>query len=390
MSRKTTLLKIAIPVIIIATGIIIMRTLISTRPAPNRESKADPGVLVEIFTAVKEKTEIMVRGTGTVEAAQEITVIPQVSGRITYVAPHLNVGGFFDKNAVLFQIEDTDYRLALDRAISVRAKAEYDLATMESQALIARTEWDRINQNNDTPPNPLVLYEPQLKSARAALASASAQIEQAQLDLERTKIKAPFNARVRSENIDPGQYVRSGNSVAVLAGTDRAEIAVPLPLDDLRWLKIPRYGERQNGADAIVGLTIAGESYEWHGHVVRSTGEVDPKSRMMQIIVEIKDPYRLKEKKDLSTPALAAGTFVDVMIKGRMLKDVFIIPRAVFRDNATVWIMDKENMLRIKKVAPLRVEREKVIIGNGIKDGELIVKTNISGAADGMKLRPMN
>jgi RND family efflux transporter MFP subunit len=390
MSRKTTLLKIAIPVIIIATGIIIMRTLISTRPEPNREIKADPGILVEIFTAVKENTEIMVRGTGTVEAAQEITVIPQVSGRITYIAPHLDVGGFFEKDAVLFQIEDTDYRLALDRAISARAKAEYDLATMESQALIARTEWDRINQNNDTPPNPLVLYEPQLKSAKAALASASAQVGQAKLDLERTKIKAPFNARVRSENIDPGQYVRSGNSVAVLAGTDRAEIAVPLTLDDLRWLKVPRYGERQNGADATVGLTIAGESYGWHGHVVRSTGEVDTKSRMMQIIVEIKDPYRLKEKKDPSTPALAAGTFVDVIIKGRMLNDVFIIPRTAFRDNATVWIMDKENMLHIRKVVPLRVEREKVIIGKGINDGELIVKTNISGAADGMKLRPMN
>ena len=164
---------------------------------------------------------------------------------------------------------------------------------------------------------------------------------------------------------------------------------MPLTLNDLQWLDIPRHGERQNGAGASVHLHIGRNTYKWDGRVVRSTGEVDPRSRMMQLIVEIKDPYGLNKNKDTSHPALAAGTFVEVHIKGRTLKEVFIIPRTSFRDNATVWVMDKENKLRIKDVTPLRMEREKVIIGQGIAEGNMIIKTNISGAADGMKLRKM-
>jgi multidrug efflux pump subunit AcrA (membrane-fusion protein) len=353
MSRKTIFLKIAIPIIIIIVGIILMKALVSRRPAPNREVKTDPGILVRVLKAERENTEIIVKGAGTVESAQEVSIIPQVSGRIVYAAPDLDVGGFFDKDAILFEIEDTDYRLALERAMSARAKAEYELATIESQAQIARSEWERINKDNDPPPNPLVLYGPQLKSANASLASASAQVEQARLDLERTKIKAPFNARVRSENIESGQYVKSGSSVVLLAGTKTAEIAVPMPIDDLRWLKIPRRGKR------------------------------------MELIVEVKDPYGLKDKNNSMRPALAAGTFVDVHIKGRMLEDVLVIPRTALRDNSTVWIMDKENKLRIKTVVPLRMEKEKVIIAEGIDNSDMIVLTNISGAADSMKLRPM-
>jgi RND family efflux transporter MFP subunit len=389
MNRKNMFLKIAIPVIIIIAGFVIMKALISGRPEPAKEVRENPGILVEVFKAEKADTQVMVKGTGAVESAQEVTLIPQVSGRIVYAAPNLNVGGYFKKDAILFEIENTDYKLALERAKSAWAKAEYDLATIESQAQIARSEWDQINRDSSTPANPLVLYEPQLKSSRAALASASAQVEQAKLDLERTKIKAPFNARIRSENIDPGQYVKSGNSVAVLAGTDTAEIAVPLSLAELQWLEIPRHGERLNGADASVHLHISGNTYTWDGRVVRSTGEVNPKSRMMQLIVEIKDPYGLNKKKDTASPSLAAGTFVEVHIKGKTLKEVFIIPRTSLRDNRTIWVMDKENKLRIKNVTPLRMERENVIISKGIAEGDMIVKTNISGAADGMKLRRM-
>ena len=389
MNRKNIFLKIAVPVIIIIAGFVIMKTLISSRPEPAKEARENPGILVEVFEVERTDTHVMVKGTGTVESSQEVTLVPQVSGRIVYVAPTMNVGGFFEKNSILFEIEETDYKLALERAMSARAKAEYELATIESQAQIARSEWGIISKDSDTPANPLVLYEPQLKSSKAALASASAQVEQAKLDLERTKIKAPFNARVRAENIDPGQYVKSGNSVAVLAGTDTAEIALPLTLDDLQWLDIPRHGERQNGADAVVHLHIGGNTHKWDGRVVRSTGEVNPKSRMMQLIVEIKDPYGLNKKKDAASPSLAAGTFVEVHIKGKKLKEVFIIPRTSLRDNATVWVMDKENKLRIKDVTLLRMEKENVIISKGIAKGDMIVKTNISGAADGMKLRPI-
>jgi RND family efflux transporter MFP subunit len=389
MNTKTKLIKVGVPIILIVAGFIIMKALVSSHPTAVKHVKKDPGILVQVLKAEKKEAAMTVKGTGTVDAAQEISVIPQVSGVVVYKAPGLDVGGFFEKEAVLFRIENIDYRLALEQAQASKANAEYELAKIDGQAEIARSEWDQINRGNETPPNPLVLFEPQLKSSMAALASASAKVKQAELDLTRTEIRAPFNTRIKAENIEIGQYVRSGSSVAVLAGSDTAEIAVPLTAEQLRWMNVPRHGEKQNGADTQVSLNIGGTTYKWKGHVVRSTGEVDQKSRMMQIIVEIKDPYGLKANTN-GGPALAAGSFVKVVINGKQLKDVFIIPRSSFRDNSTIWTMDKESMLKIKKVKALRLERDRVIISEGIDNGDMIVLTNLSGAANGMKLRTTN
>jgi RND family efflux transporter MFP subunit len=380
------LLKTGIPVIVIIVGAVIMLALISRRPAPVREIKKEPGILVEVIRAERENRELIIKGTGTVEASEEVSVIPQVSGRVIYASPDLNVGGFFEAGEVLFEIESTDYELALEQARSAKANAEYELARIESQAQVARSEWELISKNSDTPPNPLVLYEPQLKSAKAELVSASARVEQAMIDLERTKVRSPFNARIRSESIDKGQYVQAGKEIALVAGTDSAEIAVPLQPDDLLWLNIPRQGERRKGADSLVLLNMGGVTYEWHGSVVRSTGEVDLKTRMMRVMVDVKDPYGL-EKESSTYPNLAAGSFVDVHIKGKVLEDVFILPRSAYRDNSTVWIMGNDGTLTIRGVTPVRIERENVIISQGIDEGELVIKTDISGAANGMKLR---
>ncbi|UCD35559.1 MAG: hypothetical protein JSU90_01640, partial [Nitrospiraceae bacterium] len=157
MSIKTTLVKIVLPVLIVAAGAGIMAILTASRPAPRTEAKTDQGILVEVMEAKQADTAVFVRGTGTVEAAREMSVIPQVSGVVTHVSPALKVGGFAGKDEVLFEIEDTDYRLALEQALSARANAEYTLATTESQARVARSEWEQLSEGNDTPPNPLAL-----------------------------------------------------------------------------------------------------------------------------------------------------------------------------------------------------------------------------------------
>jgi hypothetical protein len=138
---------------------------------------------------------------------------------------------------------------------------------------------------------------------------------------------------------------------------------------------------------ATVLLDIGDTSNKWNGHVVRSSGEIDAKTRMMHIIVEVNDPYGLNKNSRSGYSALASGSFVDVHISGKKLKDIFVIPRSSFRDNSTVWVMDKENRLNIIDVDVLKIERDRVIIGKGFNDGDMVILTNISGAAEGMKLR---
>ena len=189
MSKKKVFIQVAVPVIIILIGVVVMKMMVSGRQAPVKEVKADSGVLVDVLKAASQNLTVFIQGTGTVEASQEISIIPQVSGRVVSADPNLVVGGFFKKGDTLFELEDIDYKLALEQAESSKAKAEYDLATIESQARIARTEWEQLNRDSGTPPNPLVLYEPQLRSAKASLASASAMRQQAEINLDRTKIQ---------------------------------------------------------------------------------------------------------------------------------------------------------------------------------------------------------
>lgn len=387
MSRKTVLLKIALPIVVILAGFAGMQLMVHSRAAPKIEVKESRGVVVEVESVTKENLPVVVRGTGTVGARQEASITPQVSGRVTYLAPGFVVGGLFRKGDLLFRIEDTDYRLAIDRAKAALAKAEFDLATVEGQAHVARIEWERLHLAEKRDPSPLVLYEPQLKNARANVDSAKAALSQAELDLARTSVYAPFTCLVRSEEIDLGQYVTVGNRVATVAGTDAAEVVVPLPLEEMQWITIPRKGAEENGSKALVKLTVGDQVLAWKGRVVRSLGVVDPRGRMAQVVVAVADPYNLgrgggPERKDLEI-----GMFVDVEIIGKTLSGVFAVPRSALREGDTVWTMDDEGRLRVTPVTVVRRERDTVVLRDGFQEGDLVVLTNISGAAEGMKLR---
>ncbi len=381
---KEKIIKWVLPFIIILAGLGLLLLLGSRRAVSVKEVKKEMGALVHIINVVKANHQVVVEGTGTVQAAREITLVPEVSGLTTYVSPDFVAGGFVKKGEIMLEISDADYKSAVEQAKAKKVNAEYELSVTESRARIARAEWEKIANNTGKSPNPLVLHEPQMKNAGAALAAAEAALHQAQLELERTKIIAPFNCIVRSESVEPGQYVRAGSSIAVIAATDLAEIAVPLALEELRWLDIPIQAKGGKGSPAVVTVRVGEEAYQWNGHIVRSQQEVDEKTRMVKVVIEVKEPYKLSGSN--KKYPLAINTFAEVSIKGKTISGISI-PKTAFRENSTVWVMDNENKLRIRSVTPVRTERETVIIGDGLRPGDVVVNTNLSGAADGMKLR---
>jgi RND family efflux transporter MFP subunit len=375
------------PFIILMTGIGIMALMIANRAVPKKEERIMHGIPVYTLKVEKKNYEAIVAGTGIVQAAQEITIIPQVSGRVLSVSPSFVSGGFFKKGDLLFEVDDIDYRLALEQAKARLANAEYELSVAESRARVARLEWQRIEAGREESPNPLVLHEPQIKNAQAALASAQAVVKQAQLDLERTKFYAPFNCLVRLESVEIGQYLRTGTVVGSLIGTDTAEIVVPLPIEEISWLNIPKQAYGGIGSKAIIKLNVGEKILEWQGNIIRSIREVDPKSRMLSVVVGVKDPYGIASAKPAAS--LPVGAFVEGLFIGNTITNAVSIPPAAIRENSTVWIADADNMLRIAEVKVIRMEKQRVLISEGVNSGDSIVLTTITGAADGMKLRPL-
>ncbi len=387
MSKGNLLRKAGIPVVILAGAFAIAAIMVASREAPEKEHKLSPGPLVETIEVSAANHQVTVFATGTVQPRREANIAPQVEGKIVSVADQFIAGGYFSSGERMFEIEAVDYELALQTAESQLARAQYELASAEGQAEVAREEWRRLSNGDSGRPNPLVLHEPQLKNARAQLQAARAGVKRAGLNLERTKVSAPFNCRVRTENIDPGQFVRAGTTVAVLIGTDRAEVAVPLPLSDIRWLDVPSPVNGLEGSLAEVRITVEGKVYSWSGTVVRNLGVVDARGRMERVVVAVDDPYGLDNPGSRQFE-LTVGSFVEVRISGRTLKNVFRLPSSSLRQDNTVWLFNSvDSTLRIENVELLRREQETAVLGAGLSNGDMVVTTYLAGAADGLRLR---
>ena len=389
MGAKQKAIKILLPLLILAVGIVVMRGLILNRPASQNAPRVNPGALVEIISAAKLDKQLQIFGTGTVQAEQEVTITMQVNGLVDKVAPGFVAGGFFRKGDLFFAVESIDYELAVDRAKAALIKAENEITIIESKAVVARQEWERLKLDDQEEPNPLIVYEPQRQDARANRDAAIAALKQAELDLQRTRVVAPFNCLVRSEEVGLGKYARSGNNVAMIASVDAAEIIVPVPLDDLQWIRIPNRGSISKASQADVSLKVGDSEYKWQGKVVRSLGEVDPRSRMARLVVKVDDPYGLDERDHENKMSLELGMFVEVLFAGEVLTGVIEIPRTALRENSSVWVMDNDQKLRVQHVQIARLEKQSALIRAGLQDGDMVILTALPGGVDGMKLRPI-
>lgn len=384
MKMKRALL----PFLVIVIALVLTFVLVKSRKTPKPHEAPHLGPLVEVGTLTKANRQILVSGTGSAQSRYEVSITPQIKGRVSELSPQMVAGGTFLKGELLFAIEDVDFQLAIAHAQANLAQAELELLRNENLADLARKEWHSLNGESALEPNPLVVYEPQLKSARALRDAAQANVKQAELNLQRTRVFAPFDCYVRSEQLEIGQFLNAGAPVATVAGIDQIEIVVPLPLEEIVWLQVPRKGTKQRGSLAKVELQSGGRTFHWQGEITRSLGEIDPRNRMARVVVTVNDPFTEDTEKANLLNDLLPGMFVNVQILGEELSDIISVPRGAMHDNDTIWVIDDENRLHIREVDILRRERDEVLIRSGVDANEKIVLTNLSGAAEGMLLRP--
>jgi RND family efflux transporter MFP subunit len=307
-----------------------------------------------------------------------------VGGKVVEVSNALVNGGQFRKGDILLRIDPVDYQLAVTLAEAKVKDAESLLELAEEEAAAAREEWRLLHADDaraGKKPPALVAKEPQLAAAQAKLEADRADLRKAQLNLERTAIKAPFNGRVGEENVDVGQYVSPGQTLGTLYSTEAAEIAVPLEGEDLFWFDVPGFTSNDGvGSDAVVVADIAGKELSWPGKVVRTEGRLDERTRMINVVVQVEKPYAQK-------PPLIFGLFVKVVIQGRMVESAAIIPRAALHQDNEVWVMDDNGRLRFRQVDVARLQGDEVVVRSGLENGEILVTTPLKAVTDGMEVR---
>ncbi|NOZ78668.1 MAG: efflux RND transporter periplasmic adaptor subunit [Acidobacteria bacterium] len=374
--------RTAVPLLIIAGGIMLAVLLARSRTTPPREVTHNTGPLVAAVTVHKTTVPIVIPGNGTVRAKVSAQLVPQVGGRIIAMHPAMTAGGFFKAGETLVTIDPADYELAVEKAAAQVTGARVGLEIARANAEIARNEWNTLHPGQK-PPNPLVVKKPQLEQAEANLAAARAQLATARLNLARTRLSFPFDGRVVSKSADIGQYVGPGQPIGHVYGTAAVEIPVPLVDADLAWFDVPKPGAApESGARVDVTADFGGRRLHWTGHVVRTEGEIDIKTRMIHVVVEVLHPFH----RGSGTRSLLPGMFVTVAIHGRPLHEAVPIPRSAIHGGTSAWVV-RNHRLSIVPVHIARYDGDTALVTSGLDDGDVVVTSQLEIVTNGMLVR---
>lgn len=380
-------LKLFIPLLILAGAWAFFQYQIATRPQAKRKKPPQQARLVTVIEAQSQNMRAVLDNNimGPVIPAQRVTLMPEVSGLVLALDPVVIPGGFVQAGQTLLNIDPRDYQSIYDQRRSERARAYLNLKLELGNQKIAQQEYELLAQEISAEERELVLRQPHLASTEAALRAADAAVKKAQVDLERCRVAAPFNAVIERKHVDRGARVGPTSSLVTLAGTDRYWIDVKVRVDQLKWIRIPRGNERDGSVARIYDRATWGEDVYREGRVIRLLAGLETQGRLARLLVEVADPLALNEQAGQAPMLL--NSLVKVAIEGSELSGGFPLNYELLRDGDQVWIMTADKTLEIRPVTVSFRGREQVYVTSGLQAGDKIVVTDIAAPVVNMPLR---
>lgn len=372
--------NLVLPGLVILAALLSAALLYASRPVLEPQATEPVPTAIRVLPVLPGRVTLTVASQGSVTPRTESDLVPEVSGRVTWLSPDLVPGGWFEAGEPLLRLDDGDYRNQVVRARAAleRARAEAEHARFELERLEALRVRDLASESQT---------ENARRAARVAeanLADARASLAQAERDLARTEIRAPFSGLVRSKQVDVGQFVARGTPAARIYAADRVEVRLPVADDQLAYLDVPLGFRGQLPDDRAPRVRLfaefAGRRLEWAGRIRRMEAEIDRKSRMVLLVAEV-------DNREAETP-LTVGQFVNAEIEGRSVDDVVALPRAALRNGDRVLVVDAENRLRFRDVSILRLHEDDVLVRDGLEPGERVCISPLATVVDGMAVAP--
>lgn len=433
---KTGLKLIFITLPLVAIGVGFLAYTVINRPPPAQNTLSERATPVRVIIAATAPLPPRISGYGLARPSHVYEAIAQVGGATDYVNPLLRKGQFLPKGTVLLRLSQTDFNLAIAQARANIRSAEARLAELgvsqknqiaaleiEKKALeIKQSDLERLRQlvargaasqaamdagqaawlgqrqkvlNLE---NSLALLPTQRRVQTEQIAVYKASLSTAELNLERTTLRVPFDARVAEVSVETGQFVRIGQVTAVLDGVGSAEVEAQVSIADMiMLLKASRPDDDAAsavtplsfadtlgsfGLQASVNLRLDDLVLTWPAEVDRISDTIDLKSGTVGVIVRVDTAY--SAARPGKRPPLTKGMFVEVVLSGPPLNGI-IVPRNALRDG-TILVADKDNRLSMVPVTPRLVQGEVALITQGVDVGTRIVVSTPSPAIDDMLL----
>ena len=366
-----------LPLGLLVLAIVISLVLFNQRRPPAQQESPSSTLLVEVIDAYPQTIRYAVQSQGNVVPVNQTLLSARVSGTIASVSETFVVGGMVKKGDVLLVLESDDFVTDVKLAEAELARAEAALLEEIARGKVAETEWRSVKSG--VPPE-LGLRKPQRAREEANVAAARANVERAQRNLERTLVRAPFNALITQKNVDVGQFINVGATLATLFSTDKAQIRLPLTDSDLPYL----YDDITRN-EVVLTTSSSSNRAEWKARFVRTEGVLDSGKRVLYAIAEIEDPYNLLQ--DRTVAPLRFGQFAIASIAGKETSNIFKLPRSALGSRNDILLMTSEQTLDIRSVVVERRTSEFLYISDGLNVGEKVVISPVPNPYKGMPVR---
>ncbi len=353
-----------LPILILVFAILLAFVLkiAGNNFVPKSQNENLPKVKVQVVEV--KNVDVPIHTQGVVSPKTEINLSAEISGKVIEVTSKLASGKAFKKDDVLFKVDSSNYLLEITKVKAAVAKAKLNLTHAKSRGAKAL-----------------------LNEAKASLAATQASLKLARMQLEKTKVKAPFDGMVKDTDIGFGQFVTPGMPLARIYATDVAEVRLPLTDVQVGLVDIPADGTPNvELPDVEIAAIYAGKKYYWHGKIVRFESNVDERNRLQYVVAQIDNPF-IKDGSNPQRPILVSGLFVRAKLQGKKLMNVAAIPRRALRNNDSVLVINKEHRLKIRKVNVVFRGKELIFVDSGLQTGERVVLTSLDVVVDGMRVQ---
>ena len=350
-------------------------------PEAADQAQAQAAPLVSVAQVVYERVTEWDEFTGRLQAPQTVNLVPRVSGYIEQI--HFSEGALVQKGDLLVQIDPRPFAAEV-----ARLKAE--LQSAKSASVLADAEYSRAEKLSSQRAISAEVLDSRLarkQQTAATVASVSAALQRAELDLSYTSIRAPISGRVSYAQVTAGNYVNAGQSqLTSLVSTDK--MYAYFDVDEQTYLKYARLAQDGKRADTRdeaanpVYMALASEAGFNHiGHVDFVDNRIDAQTGTIRIRASFANAEN----------DLLPGLFARIRLVGSDSYDgVLIDEKAVGTDlnNKFVLVVNASNQLEYRAITLGEKVNGLRIVTDGLAATDKIVVNGLQRVRPNMQIEP--
>lgn len=428
------MLKIILPILMLAGAIFFGKYLLDTGPKAKKKPFVERLPVVEVQKLKTRDYTVSIKASGVVRAGIQTNLVAEVSGKIIKVSDKFLEGNYFKKGEVLLKIDSSNYENALaisqsDVAANQAAlsqlneeekstKRSYYLAqknlklgqkelsrlhNLWKKKLIARSAVDaeeqkinQLQQRLEESQGKLNSYKSRKLAIKAKINAALSRQKQERLNISRALIKAPYAGRVLQRNVDRDQFVGTGTSLGKIYATRYVYVDLPLSLNQYELLGISEGFENtnlkmQNHPKVSFSSTNSRNKSFWQGQIVRTSAALDVDSRQIKVIAKIDKPFIAKQSTHKNNHwarniPLKIGQYLNAKIEGKRFRNIYVLPSSTVRQNKEILLLQQGKVHIVPVDIIFNTSSSTVLSAEESIEGKQLIITPLSQVTEGSRV----